>query len=358
VTSSSTTFQITDARAAYRDADAVAVADIPQPHNAIVAVTLNCNARCQMCDIWQNDMHNEAPPEVFARLPKSLRDVNISGGEPFLRSDLPEILAAIKGSNPKARLVISTNGFQPGKFKRMLPQILEVDHKVAIRVSIDGMHGTHDEIRGIPNGFQKCEQTLDIARQQGVRDLGIGFTLLQRNVHELGDVHTYAEARQLQLSITVATDSSIYFGNDKEGMRPRDSHAVRQAFGRVVNTQYRKMNLKENFRAWFNRTMLEYHETNKRRFTCDGAAGFFYMDSFANVYMCHILNHRIGNLAQQSWNELWTSAQAAEARRIAAACDKCWLICTSKAQIHAHKWRIASEMIRDRIRSQLGLLRF
>src|SRR5262245_10372543 len=43
----------------------------PQPHNAIVAVTLNCNARCTMCDIWQNDMHGEAGPEVFARLPAS-----------------------------------------------------------------------------------------------------------------------------------------------------------------------------------------------------------------------------------------------------------------------------------------------
>lgn len=310
-----------------------------------------------MCDIWQNDMHDEAPPEIFGRLPGSLRDINISGGEPFLRGDLALILAAIKSRIPKTRLVISTNGFQPGKFRRMLPDILKVDRKVAIRVSIDGLHGTHDEIRGIPNGFEKCEQTLAIARQAGVRDLGIGFTLLQRNVHELANVHRYAEQHRLQLSITVATDSSIYFGEQKEGMRPHDSHAVRQAFGQVVAAQYRKWNVKENFRAWFNRTMMEYHETNRRRFACDGAAGFFYMDSFANIYMCHILNHRIGNLAQQSWDELWTSPQANEARGVAAGCDKCWLICTSKSKIHEHKWRIATEMVRDRIRSQLGLLR-
>jgi MoaA/NifB/PqqE/SkfB family radical SAM enzyme len=40
---------------------------LAQPHNAILAVTLNCNARCQMCDIWKNDMHNEVTPETFAR---------------------------------------------------------------------------------------------------------------------------------------------------------------------------------------------------------------------------------------------------------------------------------------------------
>ncbi|MFQ5599248.1 MAG: radical SAM/SPASM domain-containing protein [Candidatus Krumholzibacteriia bacterium] len=330
-------------------------AAMPQPQNAIVAVTLNCNARCEMCDIWQNDMHDEAPAEVFGRLPASLRDINISGGEPFLRSDLPDILAAIKRSNPRARLVISTNGFQPGKTKRMMPAILDVDPKVAIRVSIDGLDGTHDEIRGIPNGFKKCEQTLDICRSAGVHDLGVGFTLLEKNVHELADVHRFTEGRNLQLSITVATDSSIYFGENKEGMRPQSSHAVRQAFGHIIDAQYRKWNLKENFRAWFNRTMMEYHETSRRRFRCDGGSGFFYMDSFANIYVCHILNVRIGNLIEQSWEELWTSQAAEKGRAFAAGCDKCWLICTSKSQIYENKWRIGTEMLRDKIKTHLRI---
>jgi MoaA/NifB/PqqE/SkfB family radical SAM enzyme len=326
---------------------------LPQPRNAIVAVTLNCNARCTMCDIWKNDMHGEATPEVFARLPTSLRDINISGGEPFLRSDLPEILAAIKHTNPRARLVISTNGFQPGKTRRMLPDLLKADPKLAMRVSIDGMHATHDEVRGIPGGFQKCVDTLDMCRDAGIKDLGIGFTLLERNINDLAEVHDFAESRKLQLSITVATDSAIYFGADKESMRPRDSHAVRQVFSRVIDTQLRKWDLKENFRGWFNRTLMEYHETNRRPFTCDGGSGFFYMDSFADIYLCHILSVKIGNLARQSWEELWGSQQAGSARDVASACDKCWLVCTGKAQIWEHKWQIGGEIVRDKVRSHL-----
>jgi radical SAM protein with 4Fe4S-binding SPASM domain len=326
---------------------------LPQPHNAIVAVTLNCNARCTMCDIWQNDMHGEAGPEVFGRLPTSLRDINISGGEPFLRSDLPQILEAIKTRNPKARLVISTNGFQPGKTRRMLPDLLAVDRRLAVRVSIDGLDGTHDEIRGIPNGFQKCVETLELAREAGVQDLGIGFTLLERNVHELADLHAFAEARKLQLSVTVALDSSIYFGGGKQAMRPHDSHAVRQAFSKVIDVQLRKWDLKENFRGWFNRTLLEYHESNRRPFTCDGGSGFFYMDSFGDVYLCHILNVKIGNLGSQSWDELWGSKEADEARGIAATCDKCWLVCTGKAQIWEHKWRVGAEILRDKLGAHL-----
>jgi MoaA/NifB/PqqE/SkfB family radical SAM enzyme len=323
------------------------------PHNAIVAVTLNCNARCTMCDIWQNDMHGEAGPEVFARLPASLRDVNISGGEPFLRSDLPEILAAIKSTNPRARLVISTNGFQPGKTRKMLPELLRADPALAVRVSIDGMNGTHDAIRGIPAGFQKCVDTLEMCRAAGVADLGIGFTLLERNVRELEAVHRFAETRKLQLSITVALDSAIYFGAGKEAMRPRDSHALRQAFGRVIDVQLRKWDAKENFRGWFNRTLLAYHETNRRPFACDGATGFFYMDSFANVYLCHILDVKIGNLLTQSWDELWASPAAEEARRLAASCQQCWLVCTGKSQIWEHKWRVGAAILRDKLRSHL-----
>jgi MoaA/NifB/PqqE/SkfB family radical SAM enzyme len=322
---------------------------LPQPHNAIVSVTLNCNARCTMCDIWQNDMHGEAAPEVFGRLPPSLRDINVSGGEPFLRSDLPEILAAIRSTNPRARLVISTNGFQPGKTRKMLPDLLRADPGLALRVSIDGMNGTHDEIRGIPGGFQKCVETLEMCREAGIRDLGIGFTLLDRNVGELEAVHRFAEDRSLQLSITVATDSAIYFGAGKESMRPRDSHAVRQAFSHVIDAQLRKWDLKENFRGWFNRTLMEYHEHGRRPFPCDGGSGFFYMDSFADIYLCHILNEKIGNLQRQSWEELWGSPAAARARDIAAQCNQCWLVCTGKAQIWDHKWQVGAEILRDKL---------
>lgn len=328
--------------------------NVPQPRNAIVSVTLNCNARCEMCDIWQNDMHDEAAPEVFARLPTSLRDINISGGEPFLRGDLPEILAAIKGANPRTRLVISTNGFQPDKTARMLPALRRADPKLAVRVSIDGMGKTHDEIRGIPNGFAKCVRTLDICRDAGVRDLGIGFTVLEKNVHELDAVHAFAKRRALQLSITVALDSTIYFGVGKERMRPHSSHAARQAFARIRNAQYRSWNLKENFRAWFNDTLVDYQEHGRRRFRCDGGAGFFYLDSFANVFLCHILDHKIGNLRQQTWEELWTSSTATEGRTLAAQCDRCWLICTSKSQIWQHKWSVGAEMMRGKLGTLLG----
>ena len=68
----------------------------PQPFDAVIAVTYRCNARCQMCNIWQVKDHDDCKPEDYRVIPTSLRHINVSGGEPFLRADLPEIIWPVR----------------------------------------------------------------------------------------------------------------------------------------------------------------------------------------------------------------------------------------------------------------------
>ncbi|MBN2566251.1 MAG: radical SAM protein, partial [Candidatus Eisenbacteria bacterium] len=77
------------------------------PIGCVVAVTYRCNARCAVCDIWKSpsDPAAELAPEDYAWLPDSLRSVNISGGEPFLRDDLPGVVSFVARACPKARIV-------------------------------------------------------------------------------------------------------------------------------------------------------------------------------------------------------------------------------------------------------------
>ncbi|HKZ34419.1 MAG TPA: radical SAM protein, partial [Patescibacteria group bacterium] len=124
-----------------------------------------------MCNIWQNRITDELKPEEFLKLPDSLKDINITGGEPFLRMDLPEIVANIKLAAPKARLVLSTNGFLPKVIEKNIPKILQTDPDFAVRVSLDGWNETHDRIRRIPNGFNMIMETLSILKAAGVKDL-------------------------------------------------------------------------------------------------------------------------------------------------------------------------------------------
>jgi len=143
------------------------------PSEAIIAVTLNCNARCVMCNIWQNKIKNEVPPTLYRRLPSTLKEINITGGEPFLRNDLPEIIQVMKQTCPQARLLINTNGYLTKQIQKMAPLILRIDHRIALRVSLDGWGKQHDLIRRLPHFFDHAIETLSYCKKIGIKDLGV-----------------------------------------------------------------------------------------------------------------------------------------------------------------------------------------
>jgi len=82
-----------------------------KPTSAIIAVTLNCNARCVMCDIWKQDGKGQAGemlPQEYRKLPASLRDINLTGGEPFLNEDIFDMIEY--GHSKKIHVSTTTNG--------------------------------------------------------------------------------------------------------------------------------------------------------------------------------------------------------------------------------------------------------
>ena len=78
-----------------------------------VISTYRCNSKCQMCYIWKNPTSpkEEVTLETLAKLPNGFDNLNVSGGEPTLRTDLSEIIDIVY---PKARITeISSNGLHP-----------------------------------------------------------------------------------------------------------------------------------------------------------------------------------------------------------------------------------------------------
>src|SRR5690349_11887398 len=80
-----------------------------KPIDAVIAVTYKCNSKCIMCNIWKEQPQNELSSHDFLKLPKTLKDINITGGEPFLRKDLVDIAYNLTMLNPEVRLVFSSN---------------------------------------------------------------------------------------------------------------------------------------------------------------------------------------------------------------------------------------------------------
>ena len=325
----------------------------PAPTTAVVAVTGRCNARCLMCDIWQRPAGAEMSPEAYRRLPPSLRVVNLTGGEPFLRGDLPEVVAAVREACPRARLILSTNGLALARIRELAPRLADLDSALAVRVSLDGIGAAHDRLRGAPGAFPRARHSLDLLREAGLRDLGLSTTLVGDNVDQVEAVYRLAESLGVEFSLTLASGSPIYYGPGKGALRPEDA-VLAEAVAPVIRAEYRHRRPKRWLRAWFTQRLLDYAATGTRALPCDAAAGFFYLDPGGEVYGCHLLPHRLGSLVEDEWAALWNGPAAVQARREAAGCHGCWQVCTARTEMRRRLWRVGAQSLWGKLAAHVG----
>jgi MoaA/NifB/PqqE/SkfB family radical SAM enzyme len=323
------------------------------PTNAVLAVTLNCNARCVMCDIWKQRSADEMQPTEYLKLPTSLREINLTGGEPFLRQDLPEVVGAVRQACPRARLVISTNGLLPDRMQQMAPRLLRSGSALAVRVSIDGLGEAHDRVRGVPGSFARALRGLEGLKAAGVQDLGVSMTLLAENVTQVDQVYRLAEELGVELSVTLASDSPIYFGEGKASLRPQDGGELLLQLHRLAWNEYRHWQPKRWFRAWFERELARYALSGRRPLACDAGRGFFYLDPLGSVFCCHLLPHRLGSLREEDWKSLWHSPQAQRAREEVVGCQACWMVCTARTKMRRNLPRIGVQALVGKIEARL-----
>ena len=230
-----------------------------------------------MCDIWKIKNSPELTLDDLAKLPASLRDVNISGGETFLRRDLDQVVATIKKTCPKARLVISSNGFLTPVIDKMMDKVLQVAPDIGVAISIDGMGEMHNEMRGIPGGFDRCMDTLKVLKKKGMTNLRIAFTITERNVHHFPKVYNLAQELGVQFTHSFAQSSEFYFGGKQNINNPRRD-LLESGYNYVINNELHSWNLKRWLRAFFAADMFKFF-TSKNP-VLDNAPGrdFFFLE--------------------------------------------------------------------------------
>src|SRR5207244_11738215 len=142
-----------------------------RPTVLIYNCTWVCDARCEMCNNWKHgdrksDMTLEQlEPAMRHPFWGAVENLNISGGEPTTRNDLPEMVEMFHRHLPRMRKIgINTTGLTPHRAIPMLTRIVkfcvEQDLLISIRVSLDGIGDVHDQVRHVKNGFDKACKTI------------------------------------------------------------------------------------------------------------------------------------------------------------------------------------------------------
>jgi MoaA/NifB/PqqE/SkfB family radical SAM enzyme len=90
------------------------------------------------------------------------QDLWLSGGEPFLRKDLAEIIRLFYANNGIRGVRIPTNGLPTEQTIKVVKAVLKQCRglQLEIDISIDGFSETHDRIRAVPGNFQKALVTM------------------------------------------------------------------------------------------------------------------------------------------------------------------------------------------------------
>ena len=311
--------------------------------NGTVIVTYRCNARCTMCNRYKcpSKPEEELSIETIKKLPK-MYFTNITGGEPFIREDLPEIVRELYKKSD--RIVISTNGF----FTDRIIKLCEEFPNVGIRISIEGLEETNNKIRGLEDGFNKGYSTLKKLVEMKHPDVGFGMTVQDANAKDL--VPLYELSNELNMEFATASlHNSFYFVEAKNIIK--DRLMVAENFEKLINRLLESNSPKKWFRAYFNHGLINYIFGQKRLLPCDMAFDTFFIDPYGDVMPCNGTKEKevMGNLNEQTWEELWNSEQANAVRTKVRNCNRqCWMIGSVSPAMHKYIWKPAWWVIKHK----------
>ena len=220
-----------------------------RPTVLIYNCTWVCDAKCTMCNNWKwgdrkSDMTLEQlEPVLDSPFWGAVENLNISGGEPTTRLDLPQMVELFHRRLPRLRKIgINTTGLTPARAIPMLTKIVkfcaEKDLLISIRVSLDGIGDVHNQVRAVKNGFDKASQTIAamqaLAKEHANFQFGIASTIFAKNLEDAENILTWARTKDLDVVFNMLrfTDAMLHNGGLKEtiGFQEREESFMRKFF--------------------------------------------------------------------------------------------------------------------------------
>lgn len=325
----------------------------PLPTDVSIITTYRCQMRCKMCNIWQYPTNSlkEITPKDLEKLP-TLKFINVTGGEPFQRKDLEEIVAVAFEKAP--RVVISTSGWHYDK----IVQLAKKFPNIGIRVSIEGLSQRNDDLRGRNGGFDNGLKVLLKLREMGVKDIGFGITVSNQNSDDM--LWLYRLAKELGLEFATATfHNSYYFHKEDNVVINKD--IVTENFHQLIESLLKENSPKSWFRAFFNLGLINYIKGGRRMLPCEAGTANFFIEPYGDIYPCNGLEDKIwkesmGNIRDYStFEELWYSEQAEKVRNQVKQCPKnCWMVGTAAPVMKKYIRHPLEWVIKNKVKSLLG----
>lgn len=269
----------------------------PAPVYAHYGVTHRCNMRCRMCSVWKSgDAASELTVDQAGRLARNLwaagvRTIALGGGEPSVRRDLPELVAAFSGQGMDVRLL--TNGVQ---VSYELIDELAMAGLRHVSISLDSLDPRKE--RDIYGGRDVWHQIVDAIRGFRLklpsrRSLHVLNVCVSRiNLDELPALVAFARSQNVLCSfvpITLAANDETSDGfaavAPDMAIRPADLDRVDQAYSNLLRLKRAGAGIANSSR--FLKDSRVYLKTGRMPWHCDAGLLYLSVSPDGGISMCH-----------------------------------------------------------------------
>lgn len=301
---------------------------LSHPYKLNFCATYVCQSRCITCNIWQKRPKAELTIEEIQSLAKNSRFIKwlqITGGEPFIRSDIEEIASAF--SKNLYILSIPTNSLCNSRMiKEKIRSILSLKiPNFVLTLSLDGYEQVHDEIRGVKGNFRRViENYYSLEGLQSKRfKIVFGYTMCKANEGKL--IETVQRMSRLLPEITandfhinLAQNSGNYYENLENDITPDRKTAVeeiRKFLSMRTHNHFDKLDFIEKR---FLNGLVSFCETGKSPYLTKELESSCFLDSFGNVFPSIMWEKSIGNIKDSNYDimRLWENREALSLREI------------------------------------------
>ncbi|MFC1709976.1 radical SAM protein [Candidatus Omnitrophota bacterium] len=301
------------------------------PIHLVWFITGRCNLKCQHCfyDTSANPKKDEFSLEEISKtinnLPPLL-SILLTGGEPFLRRDLLEVVKLLAKKGSISNISITTNGFDTENILKTVEKILNAASNVNIflGVSIDGYEAEHDKYRMRKGSYKNAILTIKglkrLESNYSNLRLGIGTTLHSGNQHIMINLR-----KDLYRQFGIYPSITLIRGSIKSPVLKNIDAAKYKEVLRDVEKERRKSRPRiplesiVNTRGWIGEKLAyETFINQSRSYSCYAGSLMGVIYENGDVYPCEMLpRHKLGNLREDDYdiNKVWTSTRVKDIGR-------------------------------------------
>ncbi len=301
----------------------LALPEVPSPPFLILFINSLCNMKCEHCFYWQQlNAPDDLSFEEIVALSEELgtiENLNLSGGEPFLRKEFSAICRQFVRNNAVKEIYVPTNAYFTERTIAAIRGVLkEPTLKLfGVEISLDGMPEFHDEFRKTKNSFRKAMETYDALAQLQLEDPRLQIhaisTATSSNMAEIKQLTTFLFDRCPKMT---HHNLAIIRGDRKnptlEGPALLEYKDLYQYLRRLWadREEHRSGSVVEPMLQW---VKLKGAEQKRQFVPCRAGVLSAVVHANGDIGVCE-QRPPLGNLRNQSFMTIWRSHLAGEIR--------------------------------------------